>query len=295
MAKADWEALRCFMLVVQTGSLSAASEAASLSVATLGRRIDALEHALDLKLVKRGTRGAHPTQHGQRIYEQVAAGALHLEQIDRIAATMSEDAKSEPIRISSTEPVVSEILAPHVHILRETHPEIRLVLEVSLSPANLNRGDADIAVRLFKPKEDTLIMQKLPEIDMGLFATQGYLDSRGSADTQNAALALLWYDDLFGDIPENLWLTQNGLAGQVLFRSSSVRALTYAACSGLGAAPLPRFIGVKHGLVQLPKVHLPTRTPWVAFHRDDRNKQVHKIVRNWIKTCFQKATQPPEQ
>src|SRR5262245_33202228 len=105
-----WDDLRCFVAVAEAGTLSAGARQLGLSVATTGRRIDALEAALGLRLIDRSPGGAAVTAEGRRILAVASAGADHLEQVARVAVALRQGDWSEPVRISATEPVVSDIL-----------------------------------------------------------------------------------------------------------------------------------------------------------------------------------------
>ncbi|MEM9692849.1 MAG: substrate-binding domain-containing protein [Myxococcota bacterium] len=190
------------------------------------------------------------------------------------------------MRVSSTEPMIADVLAPAAAKLLASCPAIRLELETSRELSNLNRGDADIAVRMVRPEGDTLATRRLARIEMGLFASRQYLRQRRLETIDLEAERLVWYDAAYGDISENIWLRRSGLEAQVVARSGSTRALTNAAVEGLGIAPLPVFLARRASLVQLPAFDLPSRTPWLVFHRDTRRDPRLKAVRNWVvETC----------
>ncbi len=281
MTSPRWDDLRGFLHVAEQGSLSAAADALGLSAATLGRRIDALESALKFRLVRRGPDGASLTADGERVLELVRAGAERFGELDRLARHLARDAARPPIRISSTEPMVADVLAPQLPGLLESHPDIRVELEASLELSSLNRGEADIAVRMIRPVGDTLVTRRLAPIRMALFASETYLAGRPTPVDLHGE-RLLWYDAAYGDIAENVWLRKQRLEDRVVMRSGSVRALLQAALADLGIAPLPVFIAQRHELVQVSEIGPPTRTPWLVFHRDTRNDAAMRAVRNWV-------------
>ncbi|MBI1394313.1 MAG: LysR family transcriptional regulator [Alphaproteobacteria bacterium] len=288
MRQASWDGLKSFLSIAEHGSLTHAADDIGLSVATLGRRIDALEAALGLTLMRRGPKGATLTDHGMHIRDLVKSGAEHFDQLERIAKALSSDVASPPVRISSTEPMIADVLAPAIPLLLSSRPGLQIELETSLELSNLNRGDADIAIRMVKPKGDTLIARKLPPIRMGLFAEASYLAGRPSiADLSTEHL--VWYDSAYGDIAENLWLKRQKLESRIAARSGSVRALLRMAQAGVGIAPLPVFLAQAAGLQELPKYPLPDRMPWLVFHRASRTDERLKAVRDWIETACKQA------
>lgn len=290
MGKAGWDALRAFKAVAEKGSLSRAAAAGQLSVATLARRIDALEADLGFKLFRRGPGGVTLTSQGTRVLALVKAGAEQFDLIDRLVRAAAEDAP--PVRLSSTEPMIADILAPALPRLLEKNPRLKIELESSIELSNLNRGDADIAIRMVKPAGDTLIARRLPLIEISLFASKSYLAGRKADDVILSEEKLLWYDSAFGDIAENLWLKNRRLELMVVVRAGSVRALAAAAAAGVGIAPLPTFIARRANLVLASPERLPDRTPWLVFHRDARNDARLRAVRRWIVEAVEEAVRP---
>jgi len=281
MNSINWNDLKVFVTVAREGSLTAAARAIGVSVATLGRRVNALESALGVKVIRRSPQGVLVTSAGQSILELIEPGAERFEQLGRVVGAIVANEARPPIRVSTTEPMVTDVLAPQIPLLLSDNPDIRLELESSLERSNLNRGEADLAVRMVRPDEDSLVTRRLPGIKMGLFASPAYVGDRGS-ELDPEVSQLLWYDSVYGDIPENVWLKAQSLEDRVILRTGSVRALLEAAKANVGIAPLPGFLAVRNGLVPIKSHVLPDRTPWLVFHRDSRNDKTQKVVREWV-------------
>lgn len=282
----DWEAIRCFVAVARRGSLSEAAEELALSIPTISRRIDQLEAQLGLRLVHRGPRGARLTEAGQAILQVAEPGARQLSQIARRARALQEGPNLPSVRISATESVVADILAPRLARLRAQDPSISIDLEVSNDVANLNAGRTDVAIRMVRPMEETLLARRLPMIRLGLFASPDYLKGRDLDRLVLSEEHLVWLDRQYGEIAENIWLKAQGLEACIRFSSSSVRALLNAAVEGVGIAPLPAFAARKAGLIEVPHRAMPERQPWLVFHRDTKTSPRLQLVREWIVTCF---------
>ena len=285
----DWEAIRCFVAVARRGSLSEAAEELGMSIPTISRRIDSLEAQLGLKLLMRGPRGASLTEAGQAILQVAEPGARHLSQVARRARALQEGPNLPSVRISATEGVVADILAPRLASLRALDPAIAIDLEVSNDIADLNAGRTDVAIRMVRPVEDTLIARRLPPIRLGLFASPAYL---GGKDLDRLVLQeehLLWLDRSYGEIAENVWLKAQGLEPIIRFSTSSVRALLTAASQGVGIAPLPTYTALAAGLIEVPHRPMPDRQPWLVFHRDTKTNARLQMVRDWIVACFKDA------
>jgi DNA-binding transcriptional LysR family regulator len=285
----DWEAVRCFVEVARRGSLSEAAHELGLSIPTISRRIDGLEAQLDLLLLRRSPRGAHLTEAGLAILQVAEPGARQLSQIARRARALQDGPNLPSVRISATEAVIADVLAPRLATLRAQDASICIDLEVSNDIANLNAGRTDMAIRMVRPQEETLIARRLPVIRLGLFASPDYLQGKALDRLVLQDEHLLWLDRQYGDIAENLWLKAQGLDATIRFCSSSVRSLLNAAVAGVGIAPLPAFAALQAGLIEIPLRILPDRQPWLVFHRDTKTNARLQLVRDWIVACFKDA------
>ncbi|WP_229955908.1 LysR family transcriptional regulator [Parasphingorhabdus litoris] len=283
----DWDTVRCFITVAEKKSLMAAAETLGMSNATLGRKIDALEMATGLQLVLRGPGGVTLTDQGVEMLALAKAGGDHLFQMERLAFSLKSDRRALPIRISTTETMVSAVLAPQLPKLMEKHPDILVDLIMSTDLADLNRREADIAVRLARPKSDGLIARRLPDINSGLYASADYLKGCNPDNLKLHEEKLAGLDDQYGAIPESVWMNEHGLQQAVSVQTSSVFALLEIAKSGAAIAMIPDFLAKRHALIPIAAPQSPVRKPWIVFHRDNRRNPEIKAVRNWIAECCQ--------
>ncbi|MGJ5222331.1 LysR family transcriptional regulator, partial [Bradyrhizobium oligotrophicum] len=186
---ADWSLLRSFLAVSRRGSLSAAARATGLTQPTVGRHIDELEAGLGTALFTRSQAGLLPTE---------AATALlpHAEAMEAAFAALVRAAKSggdplQPrgvVRISASEIVGTFVLPPILAGIRGRFPDIVIELVLNNRTDDLLRRDADIAVRMIRPKQDGLVARRLGHIPLGLYAHRDYIARFGLPDTI-AALA----------------------------------------------------------------------------------------------------------
>ncbi|MEO0974790.1 MAG: LysR family transcriptional regulator [Pseudomonadota bacterium] len=285
----DWEAIRCFVAVAEEGSFSAAASSVGLSVATMTRRIDSLESTYGVRLFRRTPRGVRITDHGAVLLRHAQASARHMASLAQTARALGAAEGGVVIRVSSTEVIMSRVLAPRLAKLMEMAPQVRLELEVDTGLADLVGGGVDIAVRLAKPTAPGLAARRLPRVGLSLYCSSTYLAGRDPRQVQLERERLLWLDSKLKGIPENLWLAEHGLEPAAVLRSGSFRALELACVQGLGIAPLPEFIGRDLGLVEVLGPTLPARQPWIVFHRDSRNVRPMQLVRRWIADTCQEA------
>jgi molybdate transport repressor ModE-like protein len=277
--------------VSRTGSISAAAKAAGVSVSTAARRLDALEARLKLRLVDRRANGARLTADGVRLAALAEPLSAQLASISRAAEALRHGETTTLVRVSATEAIIADILAPALPSLWSSAPGIQVQLQSlggNISPAS---RDADIAIRMVRPSGAALIIRKLPDLHIGLFASRHWLAGRTPDEVDLEAGPLLTYDDSFGRIPELAWLESLGLAGAVRLRTGSTRALLTATLAGAGIGLLPRlFIRPGSGLVEIPTdTPPPVRTPWLAVHRDLRRHAPIAATHRWIIAAFTAA------
>ncbi|MFM7144237.1 MAG: LysR family transcriptional regulator [Alphaproteobacteria bacterium] len=287
----NWDDLRVFRSVAEARTLSAAARRLGISVATVGRRIAALEESLRVRLVDRAPSGVSLTPTGRILFERAAAAADAMDGVDRLAAALNATDWVGPVRVSATEPFISDLLAPALPGLLSEEPGLRIDLVSSTELVSLSAREAEIAVRLARPVGDSLVARRLPSLAMGLFASRQYLGARRPAAIDLRRERLLSYDTSYGRIPEVAWLEEAGLSTAVSVRSSSTRALLNATSAGAGVALLPsRLARSRPELVEIPAPRpIPSRPVWVLTHRDLRRVRPLHVVRDWIVRTLEDA------
>jgi len=284
-----WDKLRCFVCSVETGSFTDTAKQLNLSVATVSRRLEKLESELGLRLLNRHVSGVELTAEGQIIYEKLAGPADQFSEVTRIAAMLRDGVNLEPVVISSTEPIISDILAPKLAVFLSCNTDLRLHLSVSTANVSLPKREADIAIRLSRPQHDNLMTKRLPSLKLGLYASKAYLNGKDPRALSFENENFLGMDDSFGDIPESTWFSKYGLAHRLVLKSSSVRTLCAATLGGCGISLVPKFIAERQGLIEIPGPPTPIRTPYLVFHRDFRKVKRIVLAKNWIVECFEET------
>ena len=167
----NWDLYRTFLAVLEHGSLSAAARALGLTQPTVGRHIDELQEQLGIVLFTRSQSGLVPTDTaiGLRPYaEALRSTAKALQR----AASAERGAVQGTVRITAAEVVGIEVLPPILTGIRNSFPDLEFELVLSNLVENLLRRDADIAVRMVAPNQDSLIAQKLVKLDLIGFDTK---------------------------------------------------------------------------------------------------------------------------
>ncbi|MEM9396165.1 MAG: LysR family transcriptional regulator, partial [Pseudomonadota bacterium] len=170
----DWNNVKAFVAVVRAGSISEAARSAGMSIATLSRRIDQLEHATSLKLLLRSSSGVTVTQEGASFYRATRDAQTAMDTVQRVARSLKAREAELPVRVSATETVITTLLAPRLAALKSFEHAPRIDLLVSYENADLSKREADMAIRLAAPVQETLVARKLGTIHSQLYASNDY-------------------------------------------------------------------------------------------------------------------------
>jgi DNA-binding transcriptional LysR family regulator len=272
----------------RAGSLSAAAKRRGVAISTISRRIEALEIALKLRLVDRQAKGTRLTKHGEEIAKAAEPMAEQLARVSRLADGLGSEGGTLPVRLSATEFVISDVLAPALPRLWARGGDFPLHLQSQGDVVSLAARDADLAVRMSRPEGASLIIRKLPALQLGFFASADYVGDRDSVKLDLRREKLLIYDDSYGRLPELDWLDALGLRASVAMRTGSTRGLMTAALAGAGVALLPKAIaGREPSLVEIEAGSAPPpRTPWLIVHRDLRSQPSIRLVHKWVIETF---------
>ncbi|MBN9222481.1 MAG: LysR family transcriptional regulator [Mesorhizobium sp.] len=273
MSEIDWNLIKSFVTVAETGSLSAAARKLSASQPTLGRHIGELEQALGVTLFRRGRSGYALTEAGATLFERGKAVSEQASAFSRLALG-SVEAIEGTVRIAASEVVAAYVLPDMVARLGIEEPGIEVEVVASNQVENLLRRDADIAIRMVKPAQNELVARKVCDIALCACAAVTYLDRRGRplAPTELVNHALIGFDRSDEIIRA---FTQNGIAvtrGSFRFRADNQIVLWEAVRAGNGIGFGQEPLADRDPLVEkvLPGLPLPSLPVWLAMHRDVR-------------------------
>jgi len=169
----SWELYRTFLEVFRDGSLSGAARRLGLTQPTAGRHIDALEVALGLTLFTRSQRGLLPTPAAIELLPHVEAMASAQAAFLRVASGESREERGA-VRITTSVVMGCEVLPAILASFCAEHPGIVPELVLSNRLVDLLRRDADIAVRMLRPKQEALVARRIGDVGIGLYAHKDY-------------------------------------------------------------------------------------------------------------------------
>ena len=279
----NWDDLRFFVDLSETGSLSATARNLHVDHSTVARRIAALEQALGLRLFDRLPQGYPLTAEGERLKEQASRLRDDIIAIERMAEG-DRTGIAGTVRVSAPPAFASFFLVPRLGLVRERHPGIRLEMSGNLATVNLTRREADIAIRMTKPEGASLVARRLGASGYGLFAARSYAARHAVED-----MALLGYEENMDHVPQQIWLRNYAAGRPFVFRTSDLGGLYHATRAGLGAAVLPFFLTAHDdSIVCLRRHDVPSRDMWLLVHEDVRRSPRVRAVMDALTEIIQR-------
>lgn len=190
-----WDHYRSFLAVLDEGSLSRAARELGLTQPTLARHVEHLEAALHAPLFTRSPRGLQPTEAAAALEPHARAMAAAAAAVLRITSG-ARDAVEGAVRITASEVIGAEVLPGVLRDLRAKHPGLSFEIVASNQSADLLRRDADIAIRMVRPKQGALLAKRAGDVMLGLHAHRDYLTRHGAPKSlaDAAKHAIVGYD-----------------------------------------------------------------------------------------------------
>ncbi len=279
----DWALLRSYLAVFRRGSLSAAARATGLTQPTIGRHIDELESGLGVALFTRSSGGLLPTEAARALLPHAEAMETAFGALVRAAKAGGDAEKPRgTVRISASEIMGTFVLPPILATVRHQFPEIVVELALNNRTDDLLRRDADIAVRMTRPKQDGLVARKLGRVALGLYAHRHYVQRFGSP----ASIAELGRHHLIGFDRDDH--SARAVAGGVLpisrdifsMRVDSDVAQVMAVRAGIGIGMMQKTMaGAEPDLIPiLPDEIALDLECWLAVHQDQKDSVPIRVL-----------------
>jgi DNA-binding transcriptional LysR family regulator len=281
MEKIDWNQLRAFLETAETGSLSAAARKLGLTQPTLSRQVASIEQSMGVTLFERVGKTMALTPTGLDLLEHArhlgaAAEALGL------AATGRSQAVGGVVSVSASDLVAAVLLPPLVRKLREQEPGIAIEIVATNALSDLQRREADIAIRHVKPEQPDLIARLIREATAHFYASEDWVKMHGHPRSAEEAAHLPFVgSDRSGQFLG--YLRQHGLPLTVAnFSCYADHSVAHWALvrEGLGIGVMMDEIasgtpGIVRVLDDVPPVRFPI---WLVTHRELRTSRRIRVV-----------------
>jgi DNA-binding transcriptional LysR family regulator len=170
--------LESFVSVATRGSLTAAAKAEGVAPAIMGRRLDALEQRLGVKLLIRTTRRITLTHEGSAFLEDCQRLLADLANAEASVSAGGVKASGH-LRITAPAGFGRRHVAPLVPRFRATHPEVSISLNLSDRVVDLAGEGFDCAVRVGDLPDSSLVSVRMADNRRLCVATPAYLARHG--------------------------------------------------------------------------------------------------------------------
>lgn len=249
MAMFDWNDLRHFLAAARAGSTLGAAKRLGVNQSTVARRLDAMETACGVRLFDRDRNGATLTEAGRDMLPHAEAAEKAMETVEHRAGAHRRG-MAGVIRLTCSELMATIGIIPAMGEFRRLYPDIRVELVLTDTFLDLEKGEADVAIRAsFGLEASNLIARKLRDEYWGVYCTHSYAESHGMpasvADLPNHAI--IESEGSMERLPPNVWLReQAGPSAVVAIRCSSLHNVLNAVLADLGVAALPSGLGDRY-------------------------------------------------
>ena len=240
----QWDGISEFVYVAEYGSFTRAAKELGISTAQVSRQISALEKRLNIKLLYRTTRKVSLTEEG-RVFYQHCCGVL--DGLDAAEQAVSNLQSKPQGRIKLTAPVTygEQQLLPLVNDFMVQYPDIEVTAFLSNQKIDLVDGGYDLAIRIGKLSDSTMMAKKLSRRTNFVCAAPAYLKKYGTPYTLSELSehnCLLGTRDYWHFIENDIEAGKERnmrVSGTVQYNSG--HSLVDAALKGLGIVQLPDY------------------------------------------------------
>lgn len=228
--------MRVFKAVVDAGGFTAAAHQLDVSQPFVSQNIASLERRLGVTLLHRSTRTYRLTAEGERF---LAACNRILDEIAHTEAQIGSAQAAGDLRITAPLAFGMDQVVPRLPAFLEAHPQIRLHLALSDVLANLIDDGVDVAVRMGRLQDSSLIGRRLCGLQRIVVAAPAYADAHGLPQVPEALMqhnCLLWsgFQEHLNRWPFLVGGERQEVAARGNFRSSNGLTLFQLCTAGVG-------------------------------------------------------------
>lgn len=246
----DIATLTLFIAVMRQGSFAAVARDRNIDPSSVSRAIAALETELGTRLFQRTTRRLSPTEAGSKYFERIEPLLEEIQQANNLATETSEHLGGT-LRITASVAFGLKCIVPILPRLEAKYPDLTVDLLLTDAVVDLLAERIDVAVRLGRLADSTLIAQRLMKTHYRVCASPSYLVQAGIPHQPEA---ITEHNCLLFPLPgfRSRWLFKHrdksksqtarevAVSGRTMI--SNAIALQRCALSGMGIALLPHWL-----------------------------------------------------
>lgn len=272
---AQWDDMKVFLAVARESSLSGAGRILKMDPATVGRRVQRFETALDTTLFVKSPQGYALSAAGDRLLAHAEAAEQAM-RAGREALSGPRETLSGQIRLGAPDGCANYILPQVCAEISKANPDLDIQIVALPRMINLSRREADMAITVSAPTAGKLLVQKITDYKLHLAASRHYLREHQEINT----LEQLKTHKMIGYIPDMIfdreldYLSDLGVE-RVQLASSSVSVQVRMAAEGAGLSVMHDFALPSHRVLRKvlkDQVSL-TRSFYLVRHPGDQRSE----------------------
>lgn len=239
------QAMQLFVRVVDSGSYTAAADQMEISRALASKLVQSLEDQLGVRLLHRTTRKLSLTEAGERYYQRVSEILGSLNEAEALAAELQADPRGR-LRVSAPMSFAIHHLGAAVAEFQQRHPRIELELTLNDRQVDLVEEGFDMAVRIAKLADSSLVARRIAPCRMLLVASPDYLRRAGEPQHPQDLVAHNYLSYTLAARRDEIVLV-SGAERETVNLNGSLRVnngdvIASAAAAGLGFCISPSFL-----------------------------------------------------
>ena len=286
----NWDKLRIFHVVAETGSFTHAGDVLNLSQSAVSRQIRGLEESLNITLFHRHARGLLLTEQGEVLLTSVRDVSAKLAMTEARLTENKEQPKG-PLRITTTVGFGSLWLTEHIGEFIDLYSDIAVSLLVADIELDLTMREADVAIRVKPPTQPDLVQRRLFTGHLGIYAAPSYLNRFGTPMSMEALTehrVISFGSEMPSPFAGHNWLVDELCAIASDFEPSltvnNVYGMLRCVQNGIGVATLPTFLSNQQAnLVRiLEREQIPSADAYFVYPSELRDSRRISVFRDFL-------------
>lgn len=274
-----WDALRYFLVVARSPSIREAAKTMKVSHSTVLRQLNLLEEQLETRLFDRNSVGFQLTAAGEDVFRSVLDIEESTQYIQRIA-TGRDTSLEGLVSINMPEILTHPSVLPDFSEFKQSFSKIKIKINQSYRMVDLNKREADIAVRLTNTPPDDLVGRKIGKLTLSAYCTNDYALQHKPLSQQSKAEIIAygtpekWNTD--NELLENFsHLDVTGYFDNVLLQIELTK-------QGLGVGIIPTTIADQEPMLVRLVDESISYDIWIVYHTDLRYTSRVRVVRDFL-------------
>ena len=165
----SWSGIEAILLVARCGTVRSAAATLGVAHSTLANRISVAERAMGMPAFVKSSTGYTLTEEGKAVVKHAELMANEAKEVERFLDGADKQLRGD-VRVSLNCSLLSHIAAPAVKILRKQHPGVRMIFQTGDSVLDLDKNEADIALRLQRSPQASLHGRKLCPVSSAVYS-----------------------------------------------------------------------------------------------------------------------------